>query len=385
MDSINCHLVFQHHLANIQIFISQNGGRIKGDSWYCTANQESSFKLVDDYGPSSMAWTPGFVEHLDSQITICIEKGCLNLVFCADVGSKSLNHAAYLLGSYLILTTEETPDEVAQRFADIDPDLLEDFRDPSSASEDISMNLRDCWGGLYRGKQLGWIGMRDAESGLWGLFDKEAYVHCSHPLNGDFHEIVPERLIAFNGPRDLGGAPYEDRAGGSRIFGPKYVASLLHEMDVAAVIRLNAAEYDRTAFLEAGIMHHDLYYEDGTAPSRELVAKFLRILDSEQGIIAVHCTSGRGRSGTLIALYLMLKHRFAAAQAVAWVRIMRPGSILGLQQDYLLRLDAVVSGSSPRPTPSPGWAQGGFSRSLSRLAAATADGPLLGRCSSLDE
>jgi hypothetical protein len=130
--------VFQHHVANIQIYLSQNGGRGEEASWHFTANKESSFKLVDDYGPSSIASTPGFVEHLDSQITICIEMGCLNLLFCADVGSRSLNHAAYLLGSYLILTTEETPEEVAQRFADIDPDLLEDFRDPTSSSDDIA-------------------------------------------------------------------------------------------------------------------------------------------------------------------------------------------------------------------------------------------------------
>jgi hypothetical protein len=83
----------------------------------------------------------------------------------------------------------------------------------------------------------------------------------------------------------------------------------------------------------------------------------------------------------------MLQDQFAAAQAVAWVRIMRPGSILGLQQHYLRRLDpfAIASTSRP-PTPSPGWAQGGFSRSLSHLAtaAAAADGPALGRCSSFD-
>jgi cell division cycle 14 len=217
------------------------------------------------------------------------------------------------------------------------------------------------------------------------MFDMEAYVHYSHPLNGDLHEIVPGRLVAFKGPRDLDGSPYEDRAGGSRIFCPKYIASLLHDMDVPAVIRLNAAEYDRAAFLQTGLRHHDLYYEDCTAPSRELVAKFLRILDSEQGIIAIHCTSGRGRSGTLIALYLMLKHQFAAAQAVAWVRIMRPGSILGLQQHYLRRLDPFAIASTSRlPTPSPGWAQGGFSRSLSHSTVEAVEGPFPGRRSSLE-
>jgi hypothetical protein len=87
--------------------------------------------------------------------------------------------------------------------------------------------------------------MQDTESGLWGMFDREAYVHYSYPLNGDLHDIVPGRLVAFKGPRDLDGSPYEDGASGSRVFCPKYIASLLHDMDVPTVIRLNAAEYDR--------------------------------------------------------------------------------------------------------------------------------------------
>ena len=102
--------------------------------------------------------------------------------------------------------------------------------------------------------------MQDTESGLWGMFDREAYVHYSYPLNGNLHEIVSGRLVAFKGPRDLDGSPYEDGASGSLVFCPKYIASLLHDMDVPAVIRLNAAEYDRAALLQTGLRHHDLYY-----------------------------------------------------------------------------------------------------------------------------
>jgi cell division cycle 14 len=41
--------------------------------------------------------------------------------------------------------------------------------------------------------------------------------------------------------------------------------------------------------------------------------------------VAVHCGSGRGRSGTLVALYLMKHHGFTAREAIAWLRIVRPG------------------------------------------------------------
>jgi hypothetical protein len=44
-----------------------------------------------------------------------------------------------------------------------------------------------------------------------------------------------------------------------------------------------------------------------------------------QGVVAVHCRSGLGRTGTLIGLWLMRHRGFAAREAIAWVRIVRPG------------------------------------------------------------
>ena len=210
--------------------------------------------------------------------------------------------------------------------------------------------------------------MPDADSHMWGMFDKEAYDHYGHPLNADLHEVVPGRLIALKGPKDLGGVPYVD-VGGARTFSTKFIASTLQDLDVAAVVRLNAVEYNRQALLGLGIAHHDLYLDDGAAPPRALVARFLRILDATAGVVAVHCTSGLGRSGTLIALYLMLQHRFAAEEAIAWLRIMRPGSVLGEQQHFLRRIDPHLpaarrglagafskSSSLPHLTAAAGWA-----------------------------
>ena len=45
--------------------------------------------------------------------------------------------------------------------------------------------------------------------------------------------------------------------------------------------------------------------------------------------------AGLGRTGTLIACYLMKHHQMTAAEAIAWIRIARPGSILGPQQHYM--------------------------------------------------
>lgn len=45
---------------------------------------------------------------------------------------------------------------------------------------------------------------------------------------------------------------------------------------------------------------------------------------------------GLGRTGTLIAAYLMEHYKATARQAVAWLRICRPGSIMGPQQPFLM-------------------------------------------------
>lgn len=48
-----------------------------------------------------------------------------------------------------------------------------------------------------------------------------------------------------------------------------------------------------------------------------------------------HFLAGLGRTGTLIGAYLMKHHKFTAAEAIAWLRICRPGSVIGPQQNYL--------------------------------------------------
>ena len=79
-----------------------------------------------------------------------------------------------------------------------------------------------------------------------------------------------------------------------------------------------------------------MYFTDGTAPSLEIVDRFLELAETTEGVIAVHCKAGLGRTGTLIGCFVMKHFQFNAADFIGWIRICRPGSILGPQQHFLL-------------------------------------------------
>jgi len=53
------------------------------------------------------------------------------------------------------------------------------------------------------------------------------------------------------------------------------------------------------------------------------------------GAIGIHCKAGLGRTGTLIGLWAMKTYQIPADAFIGWIRIARPGSILGPQQKYL--------------------------------------------------
>lgn len=50
----------------------------------------------------------------------------------------------------------------------------------------------------------------------------------------------------------------------------------------------------------------------------------------------MHCKAGLGRTGSLIGCYAIKHYHFNAADFIGWIRLCRPGSILGPQQYFMI-------------------------------------------------
>lgn len=104
-------------------------------------------------------------------------------------------------------------------------------------------------------------------------------------------------------------------------------------------------------FEQEVIRVHDLEFEDCTTPSSAIVEKFLELVDKSKGVVAVHCLAGLGRTGTLISLWIMSRLGWSARECISWLRIVRPGSVLGTQQHYLEVCQHSLADGLPLPEP----------------------------------
>ena len=238
-----------------------------------------------------------------------------------------MTNAAFLLGSYMMIELGYTSNAVWDSFSTIEP-MLEMYRDAQRSPADFRLEIIDCWRGVERANVLGWI----------DEIDMEEYDHYNSPLEGDLHFIIPDKLIAFRGPIHLQDSKKYSDVGGVRFFSPTFYMEPFLDMGVSTVIRLNSLAYDPTPLQSAGIccLHIDL--GDDSIPTPRALLDFLDAVAAADGAVAVHCTEGLGRTGTLAAAHLMAAHGFSAREAIGWLRVVRPGSVVGAQQHFLCRL-----------------------------------------------
>ena len=93
--------------------------------------------------------------------------------------------------------------------------------------------------------------------------------------------------------------------------------------------------YDETKFIKAGIAHRDIFYKDGSCPKDDIIQEFLDVCENTPGAIAIHCKAGLGRTGSCIGMYVMKHFKMNPPSFIGWIRMCRPGSVIGPQQQFL--------------------------------------------------
>jgi len=312
------------------------------DLYFFSCNlHESYIAFARDFGPVNLGTVFRFWRHVRSK-AMNPALGGRPLVYYSNCDSGHIANAAFLLSAFMVLEHGMSSDRVVARFDDLGPRSLVPFRDASVLDSGFRLTLKDCIGGLIKAKASGWFDLK--------TFNAEEFDRLEHPLGGDM-SVIGDRFVAFRGPVD-NPSVYSDDFNLSASF----YATSLRAKGVAAVVRLNEpTTYYAEHFEERGIAHHELHFADCSNPSAEIVEAFLDICDAEPGVIGVHCKAGLGRTGTLIAVWMMKHHAFTAREAIAWLRIVRPGSVIGQQQNFLLQCEQagfLNNSNRLRPLPS---------------------------------
>mmetsp|Transcript_32152 Transcript_32152/g.80922 ORF Transcript_32152/g.80922 Transcript_32152/m.80922 type:complete len:469 (-) Transcript_32152:26-1432(-) len=261
-----------------------------------------------DFGPVSASIVCQFCEDMRERVADT-RIGHRNLVFYTYMGdTQGVANTVFLLAAYLMLDVGLSPDEAAHKFEGLTLPL---FRDATYTVPTYFLSGLDVLKGMQRARMVGWFDHL--------TFDIDTY-EDDYDMLVDMVHVSP-KFAAFSAPRRGQCGPLTER---------------LRATGVTDVVKLNSnADYPAETFVEQGMTMHDLCFDDCTCPAPSVVRRFLDICEAAEGVVGVHCLAGLGRTGTLIACYMIKHHGFTAKEVIGYLRVMRPGSVIGRQQHYL--------------------------------------------------
>lgn len=295
-----------------------------GKYFYFTVDNIQEFQYIpfyEDFGPPNLFQFVEFIRYVENLLA----KHREILHFYTGPNPQTRTNAFMYILAFRMFHLKLTPQQTIEPYKFINF-RFQDFRDASMLPSTFDLTHLDVLTGLFKAVSLRWLNINE--------FDSNEFQRMKELTEGDMSWVIPGKLIACATPYS-----HSPIGGGINVVTPETAIPKFKQLGVTRIIRLNQQFYDSAFFKEAGFKHNELYFDDGTVPSKEIVDQFFELMDAEDDVVALHCKAGLGRTGTLAACYLIRKFEFTPREAIAWVRICRPGSIVGPQQQFLLKFD----------------------------------------------
>jgi len=136
-----------------------------------------------------------------------------------------------------------------------------------------------------------------------------------------------------------------------RVGGPDDDIAKLARSGFVGLVSLTESPLDAAVVERSGMEYLHIPVRDFEAPATSDVAKFVdfvrRVVARRKGAVAVHCGSGLGRTGTMLACYLVSEGR-SPDEALELVRRVRPGSVETPEQEAAVRAWGELCKTAPQ-------------------------------------